>query len=166
MFNKNLLAAVAATLALSAGSAMAATKTANFNVTAAVAANCFISATNLAFGNYLQEGGNIDASSTLTVRCSSGTPYAVALSAGGSGSTANRAMSDGTNSLRYNLYTDALRTTVWGATGTDDVDGTGAGLGASASQSLPVYGRLPDSAANQLVPVGNYSDSITATITY
>lgn len=164
---KNLLAAVAATLALTmGGSAMAATKVANFNVTAAVAANCFISATNLAFGNYLQEAGNVDASSTISVRCSTGTTYAVALSAGSSGSTAAREMEFLTNNLTYNLYSDAGRTTVWGALVADDVDGVGAGLGTAASQTLTVYGRLPDSAANQLLPVGSYTDAIVATITY
>jgi spore coat protein U-like protein len=31
---------------------------------------------------------------------------------------------------------------------------------------LTVYGKLPDSAANQAVPSGSYTDTITVTVNY
>jgi len=70
-------------------------------------------------------------------------------------------MTDGSNTLEYNLYTDAGRTTVWGDGTASSV--TAAGTGSGAQQSLTVYGRIP---ASQSVPAGSYSDTVTATINF
>ncbi len=144
--------------------AIAATATTTFQVTATVISVCTVSATDLAFGNYDASAGvPNDNTSTVSVTCSNGSPYTVALDAGtGTGATvAVRRMSNGGNTLNYSMYTTAGRTTVWG-------DGTGGtstqpGTGNGAGQNFTVYGRIP---TGQFVTAGNYADTVTATVTY
>ena len=74
-----------------------------------------------------------------------------------------RQMRQGTDTLDYNLYLDASRVSIWG-------DGTG---GSSrygpvtppngSPVTVTIYGRIP---ARQNVRVGNYTDTITATINF
>jgi spore coat protein U-like protein len=158
--------AALATLALnaSAGSVSAATTSTTFQVTATVASACTVSANNLAFGTYVQTAGvNTDATTTVTVNCSLSTGYNIGLDEGtGTGATvSDRIMSDGSsNELNYTLYSNALRTTLWGNTvGSDTVSGTGLGV------AHTVYGRV-FSDQSDTAPVGSYSDTITVTVTY
>lgn len=151
-------------LAFAAAPAAAQTATDSFSVTATVIDACLIAANDHSFGNYSSvSGSNLDATSTIDVTCTNGTSYDVSLNAGttAGGTIAARLMTDGSNTLGYNLYTSAARTTVWG-------DGTGAsaivsGAGTGALQSLTVYGRVP---ASQAAPVGGYSDTVTATVSF
>lgn len=162
---RHLRATIAfAALSLSSGLALAQTANDTFAVTAEVIDACDITANDLDFGNYSAiSGSNVDASSTLDVTCTNGTSYAIALNVGttSGGAFTARLMTDGSNTLNYNLYTSTARTSVWG-------DGTGAtltisGTGSGSLQSLTVYGRVP---ASQNVPVGSYADTVTATITF
>lgn len=142
----------------------AATSSTTFTVNANVLAVCTLSATNVNFANYDATSATADdTTSTLTVLCTNGQAYTVALNAGlSAGATvAARKMTSGANLLSYTLYTDAGRTTVWGdgTLSTSTVAGTGSG----ADQTLTVYGRIP---INQHVPQGSYADDITATLTY
>ena len=135
-----------------------------FSVTAEVIDACNLTANDLDFGNYSSiSGSNVDATSTLDVTCTNGTAYTLALDDGMTtgGTFTTRLMTDGSNTLEYNLYTSTARTTVWGdASGaTETVGDTGDGT----QQSLTVYGRIP---ASQNVPVGSYSDSVTATVSF
>lgn len=161
------LVSTAVLLAL-AGQAEAASKTATFGVSATVADNCFVGATALAFGTYTGlASGDIDAQSDVTVRCSKSTIYTLALNKGTtvSGTIADRRLTNGTDTLQYNLYTTAARATVWGdGTTGSTIGGTGTGLGNTITHT--VYGRLFDNAFNQAAGVGNYSDTITVTINY
>jgi spore coat protein U-like protein len=153
-------------LALS-GAANAATKTTAFTVTATVAKNCIISAANLALGAF-DGATDLTSTSNITVRCTTGAPYAVALNAG-SGTFANRTMTNGTDTLVYNLYTTNGYGTVWGdgTSSTSTVSGSGAGMAAGNELTHVVYGRLLASANTGAVGVpGTYTDTITATITY
>lgn len=156
-----------AALSLLSGIAFGATTTTTFDVTATVVDSCSVSATDLAFGNVEPvQGLDIDNTSTVTVTCSLGTSYAIALDDGANssdGSVSTRRMTDGSsNYLSYQLYSDPTRTTVWGETsGTDDVSGlTGTGLGLPAV----VYGRIPS--GQEETPTGSYSDTINVTVTY
>lgn len=161
-------AALAAGFAAAAMShAIAATATATFQVTANVQTQCTVSAVDLGFGTVDPLGANVDQSTTVTVRCTKNTPYTVGLNAGTTaGATlAQRLMANGADTMNYNLYTDAARTTVWGnsAAAPTWVAGTGAGLG--SPQVLTVYGRVPSGQTN--LAVGNYSEpTITVTVTY
>jgi spore coat protein U-like protein len=135
--------------------------TASFGVTAVVQATCAISANPLAFGGY--SGLLVNSTSTITATCTNTTSYNVGLSAGSAtGATVtNRSMTGPAPALLgYKLFRDSGRTANWGNTvGTDTVAATGNGT----AQPLTVYGQIP---AGQFPRPGNYSDTITATITY
>jgi spore coat protein U-like protein len=157
-------AAVFGVLALGfASSANAATATTTFTVSTTVLATCTVSAGNLTFANY--SGAQVDNSSTVTVTCTNTTPYNVGLNAGTatSATVTTRKMTSASKSatLAYSLYSDSTRTTNWGNTvGSDTVTGTGNGSG----QGLTVYGRIP--AGSYPAPATDYTDTITATVTY
>ncbi len=158
-----------AVLMIGATVASAQTATANFQVQANVNTNCQVSANNLVFGTYDPTAADRDVNTTLSVRCTNGTPFTVALNAGvTTGSTlATRLMAFGTNYMQYNLYTTGARTTIFGdgTGGTGTVGGTGAGMGAGNAVTVTVYGRIPT--AQYTLPVGAYAESqITATVTY
>lgn len=163
---RNVIAPIAAAIALAAvGTAQAATKTASFNVTATVSKNCVISANPLALGTF--DGTNdLTATSTVVVRCTNGTPYNVDLSRGASASFAARTMSNGTDQLVYNLYTDVAHTNIWGDGSTGTVRVAGVGTGFAAATNLTVAGRLQASANTGPVGAGNYTDTIVASIVY
>ncbi|MDC6167206.1 Csu type fimbrial protein [Paucibacter sp. XJ19-41] len=161
---KSLLLAAAL---LGAGSAGAATAGNTFQVQATVVSACTVSGSAMNFGasiDPLATATPLDASSTLSVVCTNTTPYTVSLNAGanagGASNFTNRAMKSGANSLGYQLYLDAGRSTVWGD-GT--ASSTHSGTGTGSTQSLTIYGRLP-SLAN-VVP-GSYTDTVTVTVTY
>jgi spore coat protein U-like protein len=137
------------------------TDTTSFTVTATIANNCSVSATNLAFGNY--SGALIRSTSTVSVTCTNTTPYNVGLNAGlATGATvSNRSMTGPAPALlHYQLFSDSGYTINWGNTvGTDTVAGTGNG----ATQPLTVFGQLP---AGQLAKPGSYTDTIIVSVTY
>jgi len=130
--------------------------------TATVLANCTVSATGVNFGSSGPITSNVDAAGSVSVQCTSSTPYAVALNGGNSGATdpTQRTMSKGAEKITYGLYQNAARTQPWGSTaGSNTVAGTGTGSG----QALTVYGRV----ASQTTPSpGTYTDSVVVTVTY
>lgn len=151
------------------GAAVAEQSSGTFNVTARTRGNCLVSAQNLAFADYVPAAGDVDAESQISVRCTTGTAFDVALNGGSTagGSIGQRLMASGSDVLQYNLYTDAARTTLWGD-GSEGVvvSGEGEGMSPAKAQIKTVYGRLPDSLANQDAPPGDYSDVITVTVTF
>lgn len=157
-------------LAIAAIPAHAGTTTGMFQVTATVVNSCKInSAGNLAFGNYDPTSAtNTTGSSSISVNCTKGDVYTIALNYGANGGSAsNRIMTDGAgNNLNYNLFTDSGYTKVWNSTcgaGNNCDGGTGAGPGGANAQSYSVYGQI---VAGQNVPAGSYSDTITLTVTF
>jgi spore coat protein U-like protein len=166
---KYALAPVAAAILLAAaGAAQAASATTTFRVTADVAGNCRVSASDLVFGSYIA-GTPLAGQSAVKVRCTTGTAYAVKLSAGTSLSLAQRTMKNGTNSLNYNLFADSGHTSIWGdgaTASTVNRTGTGTGLSALAEATFDVYGLVPDTAANQDAAPGSYLDTITVSVDY
>jgi spore coat protein U-like protein len=165
MQSKILAPVIAGMLLATAGAAQAATKNASFNVTATVAKNCVISANPLSLGAF--DGTNdLAATSTIVVTCTNGTPFTVNLNAGSSGSFAARTMSNGTDTLTYNLFTDASYGSIWGngSTGTANVPGTGGGF--ATPRTLTVAGRLLASANTGPVGAGTYTDTIVASVVY
>ena len=131
-----------------------------FNVTATVANICSVTATNLAFGTVPATGAQN--TSTITVTCTPGDAYSVALSAGDSGVENGRFMKGVTSSnhLSYALTETSYTGANWGTTA-----GAVAGTGNGAAQPLNVYGTI--TAAQALAaPVDTYNDTITVTVTY
>jgi spore coat protein U-like protein len=146
-----------------AGSSQAASTTSTFTTQVAITATCTInSASTLDFGTQGVLAANVDQTSTIQVTCTNTTPYNIGLNAGtGSGATvAVRKLTSGGATVNYSLYSDSGRATVWGNTvSTDTVAGTGNG----SAQSYTVYGRIP---AQTTPAPGNYTDTITVTVTY
>ncbi|HVC30624.1 MAG TPA: spore coat U domain-containing protein [Steroidobacteraceae bacterium] len=163
-----LAAAAAAAITASAGGAHAATATSTFQVSATVLKACTVSAAPLAFGNYTPGAGPVSASTTISVDCTSGTGYTVSLNGGTTtgGTVSQRLMANGTNTLQYNLYTNNTYSTILGDGTGPSVTASGTGSGMNISNSLTVYGDLPDDAANQAAVPGSYTDTIQVTVTY
>jgi len=131
--------------------------------------NCRISTTPVNFGvydvfsNYVQ-----DSTGTITITCQNPEqkplPVVITLSSGGSGTFNPRQMraASGNDRLNYYLFTDPSRTVIWG-------DGTGGSSHVSSTITKTsifnalVYGRI---LPGQNVGVGNYSDVLTATVTW
>lgn len=164
--------AAALPLAIATVPAHAGTATTTFSVTATVVNSCAInSAGNLAFGNYDPTSATAtNGSSSISVNCTKGDAYTIALNYGANGGSAtNRIMSDGASTpdlLNYNLYTDSTHGNVWNSScgaGNNCGSGTGAGPGAGNAQTYTVYGQI---AAGQNVPAGSYSDTITLTVNF
>lgn len=152
---KIILLLMAGLILLTGANAMAATDTNALTSTVSVAALCNISSvTNLDFGTYDPTSGanDDDGSGDVTFSCTKGTAYDVYI-------TGARTMTDGTDTLNFEMYTDAGRTTTWasaspGSTGTA-ADNTGI--------TQNVYGRI---ASGQDVQVGTYNGSVTMTVEY
>lgn len=166
--NVPLFACIAA--AAATGAAHAATDTTQFQVKITITESCdvhTVSATDIDFGTHVRstDATPIDNQGALQLNCSKGTPYQIALDPGLNSSSPTaaadnrRMISADNNYVPYGLYRDAARTQFWGRVlGTN----TFAGTGNAATQSIPVFGRVP--ATN--VPAGVYMDTITATVTY
>ena len=167
--NRLLLAAVLGGSILAgstAAQAQSQTATTTFQVTATVQAACTVAATDMSFGTYTAQvstvsgsGAVVNQTSAITVTCSNGAPYTVALNDGANASSGQRRMKNGTtNYLSYDLYSDSARSSRWGSS-----SGTVAGTGTGSGVAHTVYGQI---AASQAVPPGSYADTITVTLTY
>lgn len=148
-----------------ATSASAGTAVTTLNVSATVTANCTVTSSPLAFPNVnTLSGANVDGTGGLSISCTNGTPWSASsgVGAGTGASYGSRRMTAGANQLSYNLYTDAARSTVWGDdSGTTDlIGGTGTGL----AQAVTIYGRV--GLGQTSVPAGNYTDTVSVTVTY
>ena len=163
------LAAAAAALLFTAHSAFAGSSSTTFNVKSSVSANCTITATDLDFGAYDPVVANkttpLDVSTTVRVLCTKGsTGVTVGLDLGTHAAAGNRFMSNGTDSLHYELYSDSAGGTVWGNSGAGLVAWPVFGpIGAGTGTPHTVFGRV---LAGQDVSVGSYSDLITATVNF
>jgi spore coat protein U-like protein len=150
---------------LSPGCAALTTSAGSFGFTASatVVNNCLISATNVAFTATGVLSSALDATGSITARCTNGDAYRIALNGGASGNVAARTMvrSGGGGVVNYQLYTNAGRSQAWG-------DGTGGttmptGTGTGNAVVIQVFGRVP---AQTTPAPGSYSDTITATISF
>jgi spore coat protein U-like protein len=138
-------------------------RTANFDVTMQIIADCIISANNLDFGQsqgVLATAVNVN--TTLSVTCTNTTPYNIGLNAGtGTGSTTAARLMSGTgantSTVAFNLYQTAGATNWGNVQGTDTKSGTGTG----SAQTLTVYGNVPAQATPQ---PDSYKSTITATV--
>lgn len=155
----------AAGTAIFSSPASAGTRSSTLSVDATVTANCTISTSPLNFGSVdTLSGSPVDGTGGITVTCTNGTVWSAAADAGsGSGATfASRRLTQGADTLSYNLYTNAGRTSIWG-------DGTGSTVtigntGTGAAQTVTVYGRIPGSQSS--APAGSYADTVSVTVTY
>jgi spore coat protein U-like protein len=127
-----------------------------------------LSSTSLSFGNYMPAAVTpLSSTFVITARCSGGLvggtlpPYTIALNAG-SGSFTQRMMKDGTAVLKYQIYTSAALSAVWGD-GTGTTSTVAAGNDSATTDTITGYGVVTP---GQFVLAGSYTDTITITVTY
>ena len=156
--------------------------TAVIQVSANVRKNCLITTTAVAYGAYDPVGSNatapLDATGTVVLTCTKGTSASIGLDGGANAQGPTRRMSSGaaatgggpgrgggggggTAYLTYELYQDNAHTIVW----TDNGNGmlTVPTAPSKDPRSFTVFGRVPGS---QDVPVGNFNDSVVATVNF
>jgi spore coat protein U-like protein len=130
----------------------------------AEAATCSITTTPVAFGTYdVFSGVATDTTGSVSFTCQGNASVVILLSKGSSSTFNPRKMNGpSADTLNYNLYLDAARSTVWG-------DGTGSSTYTNASAPnnmavvVTIYGRI---SAGQDVSAGTYTDTVTATINF
>jgi spore coat protein U-like protein len=154
-----LAALVAAPVLLVPAGGRAGTDTDTLSVTATVLNACALNGGTMAFGQYLSgQTTNLDATGQINYVNCSGT-LTFELDGGQSADVSNRVMLSGTSQLRYQLYRNSTRTSIWG-------------LGTNAQQltlltpltgKIDVYGRIP---SGQTVPAGSYTDTVNITLTF
>lgn len=157
-----LVATALCAVAPSATVARTATGTMSTSVT--VDTSCRTTLTDLAFGNATLFSGQMDATTTIALSCGPGVNYSVAID-NGRYFNGQRRMYGGVPILglgsyvSYQLYRNAARTQVWGATAGTMVTGT---TPANGKASLTVYGRVP----NSVVFARPYQDTVTVTVNF
>ena len=162
---------VALSLAMLPGSAEAATSTAALTVQITITASCNIGTSTLNFGSNAGTAllaGNINASTTVSVTCTTGTPYSIGMDNGANASGSQRRMISSGNFVSYNLYTDAGHANAWttaaSSTTCTSANSCALGTGNGTAQSTSIYGVVP-SVATAPTP-GVYTDTVTMTVTY
>ena len=133
---------------------------------AVAAVNCSATVYPFNFGNYVPgDAAPLDVTGDIDVRCAGNDgSFTATLSAGASGSFAERYLVSGPWQMRYNFYVNSARTLIWG-------DGTNGSVPVSRVKAspglehfrLPVYGRV---FPRQSVGAGAYSDNVIVTIIF
>jgi len=147
-----------------------------FMSAAAQAVICGVTTGGLPFPAYdVYSGTPVTNNAPITVACNYQTSdtgaitvnYTISLSTGSSNSFVNRTMTIPGDSLKYNIYTTNTYGVVWGdGTGGSSTQGGNFKLTnghPTGSTPWTAYGKIP---ALQDVSVGNYSDSITISVSY
>jgi spore coat protein U-like protein len=132
--------------------------------TPAEAAKCSVFAAPLTFGSYnVFTTAPLDSTGGLAFDCNGGARnISIEISRGQSGTFFPRTLRKGTESLAYNLYLDATRTTVWG-NGAGQTETYFVRNPPNDWVIVPIYARIP---AEQDISHGSYADSVTVTINF
>ena len=142
------------------------TQSTSLTVSAVVVKNCTITTAPVNFGAYDPVAANattpLDGIGTVTVTCTKGAVAKVGLNPGSNAQGATRRMSQGAAEyLTYELYKDTGHATIWGDTADNALD-----IPAAPNRNprnFTVYGRV---AAAQDAAVGNYTDTVVATVNF
>lgn len=150
---KLMTLAIVMIVTLSAAAAMAATDTGTLDVTATVITACRVSSTDdVDFGNYdpTDPSDNTAGVGYGRFRCTKGTSYGTYIDR-------TNTMTDGTDNLTYELYSDAGRSSVYpsSSAGTPDTAASNAVIQAD------IYGTI---GALQDVQAGSYAETVTFTV--
>jgi spore coat protein U-like protein len=158
---------IAAVAAVVATPALAGTATNTLPVEVNVINSCTVAATPMNFGAPTSIGtANIDRTSTVSLVCTNGAAYDVAMDVGLNASGTQRRMSNGAATpvfVPYGIYRDTTYTAAseWTAASGNTVSGT---AGLTGLVSLTAYGRIPSTASS--VGAGKYQDTVTVTVTF
>ena len=161
-----VLAVVAVTAAPWSSGLEAQSASASLTVSANVTKNCTITTAPVNFGAYDPVAGNattpLDGIGTVTVTCTKGASAHIGLNAGSNSQGTTRRMSQSATAyLTYELYKDAAHANVWGDSLNDALD-----IGAAPNRNprtFTAYGRV---ASGQDATVGNYTDTVVATVNF
>lgn len=162
---QTLIAVVSAGLAILPAVAGADTATGSLGVKIEITSNCAVSTSNAAldFGSHASTDTSASADNgAFTVSCTNETPYDIGLVPVSTASTTGSGeMKDGsgTNSIAYQLYSDAAMSAVWGS----DTGNMQSSTGTGSAQDYTVYGKVTGS---MNVPAGSYNDTVTINVTY
>ena len=173
-----------AILLLAGAPAWAGQATKTFNATASVAAKCVMSnIANLDFGSYdpvvTNASADLPGNTSFTLTCTKNASPAISLSIGNANFAGNlaakRSMNNGTasagNYLSYDLYVPtgvgaaasvSASASLWGD-GTSGTSTFAPSVPSVAAQTVTIFGAVK---AGQDVPVGAYTDSVTATVNF
>ncbi len=126
---------------------------------------CSITAPNMNFGTYdIFSSTPLTSTMSFTVSCGNGYQGGyvyINFGTGSSGTYNNRTMSNGTDTLNYNIYADTAHTTIVGDCSGVTTCYYGYFPKHGGSGSATVYGLLP---AQQNVSPGTYNDVVTITL--
>lgn len=157
------LCAAGSFAALISSSANADVSTTTLPVSATILENCTVLATPMVFAPSQVGTAAVDSTSTITLTCTPNADFDVALNAGANAVSGARNMklATGAELLPYEIYQDAAHTQIWGNTAGVN---TKLGTAPSGTATMTAFGRI---AANRpSVSAGNYSDSVTVTVTF
>ena len=162
MLNRSLNVSLVATGMLTillGGTALAETDTATLSVTARVESGCSLVGGTLEFGVYESgQADDLDAQGTISYINCAGT-LTFELDGGQSGDVNNREMTSIDDELTYQLFRNSSRTAIFG----QDSQAQQLQLVQPLSGTIDVYGRIP---GDQVVSVGDYSDTVNITLTF
>jgi spore coat protein U-like protein len=129
------------------------------------AAECKIAlVANVIFGNYDPvSGASADTVGQIGVKCAGATIVTIKLGPGNGGGFWPRSMTSGADTLPYNLYQDAARTTVWGDGTSSTSFVTWAPPGGDGYLVFSAYGRI---AAGVDASPGVYADKLLVTVDF
>jgi len=125
--------------------------------------SCRMTLNPLSFGTATILSGQMDAQTTIDLRCGPAVPYSVAID-NGQNYNGQRRMYGGVAFggpwyVNYEIYRNAARTQVWGSTAGNTVTGT---TPTNGRATLTAYGRVP----NSIVLPRAYIDTVTVTVTF
>lgn len=151
--------------------ALGATTTGTLTVQMTITASCTVGSATLDFGSNSGTAllsAAVNATTTVSVTCTNGSPYSIGMDNGAHASGAQRRLNTGANFINYNLYTDAARLNAWTTASSSTTCTTSnscvTGTGNGSAQSTTIYGTVP--IPGSAPAAGSYSDSVTMTVTY
>lgn len=158
-----LLPIISAVAALAVPSvAVGKTLSSSLDARVRVDTSCRMTVEPMTFGTVNIFSGQVDATALIHLRCGPAVAYSVALD-NGQNFNGQRRMSNGMGGwfsyVTYQIYRNAARTQVWGATVGNMVTGT---TPANGDVTLRAYGRVP----NSIVLPRAYADVITVTVNF
>jgi spore coat protein U-like protein len=171
MFARKLGMAIAAGSLLASAAAFAAAVQQDFLVKLTITPECVVAAgSDISFPATGYLDSNVDAAGAIQVGCTKGTQPTITLSNGANSASCggSRCMKSPTTGdfVNYELYTNTGRTVAWPVAGVTGPTGDGAvsGGAGAANKQVDIFGRVPPQTTP--APASDYSDTVTATVTF
>lgn len=162
---RNTMAVAALALASSSAFAGPSPQSDDFVVSITLENDCTISFNDVDHGTSTTLASGDDATGAGTITCTFNDGYSIALDVGtGGGTYASRTMTNGSDTLTFNLYRDAAHTEILGDGTSSTFVLSGDSTGGSTADSLAFYSRVD--AGQTALTEGTYTSTITATATF